>query len=634
MNCLDRRPAGATGLRLVTSAVGTTLPRVWRPLIVTDLLFKAFAFVVLTPAVSLLFRLFLVASGRTVLADADIARFLLHPLGWTAVTLVGAASLAVIAVEQAALMTICVASREGRRIEATYALRFAVRHGRGILRVAVRLIARLLVVAAPFLAAGGGLYVTLLTDHDINFYLAEKPPRFWWAVVLIGGLLAVMSLMLIRRFAGWGAALPLHLFEQVESSACLAVSSERLEGRRGAVVMCMLAWLGINLAIASALSVVVLWIGRWVVPAAANNVWTLIAVLGSMLLLWIVAQLAVNVLSAISLAVILTEVYQQFARSKPPLLTEFPDGSVSRRWNWTSGRMLAAVVLAVTTAATVGAVAIHSVRLDDDIEITAHRGASNLAPENTLASIEAAIGSGADWAEVDVQESQDGIVLVVHDSDLKRVAGVGLRIWEASADELRSADIGSFFSPDFSAARVPTLAEVLDACRGRIRLNIELKSYGHDQNLEQKVAELVEAHGMEGVVVVMSMEPRMVRRMKALRPGWTVGQLTAVARGDLTRTDADFLAVSTKLATRALIRAAHARGKQVHVWTVDDPISMSTVISRGADNLITNRPELARRVLDERSTLSPIERALVELAYLVGVYPDMESRTSQRPAAK
>ena len=86
-------------------ACGTTL-------IASDLLFKAIALLLLTPLVSLLFRLFVVASGRTVLADADIARFLLHPLGWLAFVLVGGAVVCIFALEQAVLMTVCIGAKQ------------------------------------------------------------------------------------------------------------------------------------------------------------------------------------------------------------------------------------------------------------------------------------------------------------------------------------------------------------------------------------------------------------------------------------------------------------------------------------------------------------------------------------------
>jgi glycerophosphoryl diester phosphodiesterase len=116
-----------------------------------------------------------------------------------------------------------------------------------------------------------------------------------------------------------------------------------------------------------------------------------------------------------------------------------------------------------------------------------------------------------------------------------------------------------------------------------------------------------------------------VKKAKSLRPQWKVGLLTAVAFGDLTEMEADFLAVNAKIGTRRFIRRAHDRNKEVYIWTVNDPISMSVFVGRGADALITDEPALARDVFHLRSALSSFERLLLELAHLFGVQPDMPS---------
>ena len=189
--------------------------------------------------------------------------------------------------------------------------------------------------------------------------------------------------------------------------------------------------------------------------------------------------------------------------------------------------------------------------------VIAHRGASAAAPENTLAAFRLAAEQGADFVELDVQESADGEVVVVHDSDLMKVGGAAAKIWETDAAQLRAVDIGSHAGPQFAAERVPTLAEALAVCKGQSRVIVELKSYGHDQRLEERVVAIVEAAGMENDCIFMSLDHDMVRRMKQLRPSWRCGVLVAKALGDLTSLGADFLAVEARIATRAF-RAAGA----------------------------------------------------------------------------
>ena len=119
-------------------------------------------------------------------------------------------------------------------------------------------------------------------------------------------------------------------------------------------------------------------------------------------------------------------------------------------------------------------------------------------------------------------------------------------------------------------------------------------------------------------VVVMSLKYESVRKMRSLRPDWTLGLLTATAVGDLTTRDADFLAVNTGLATRSFLSAAHRRGKDVYVWTVNDPVDMWHLISMGVDGLITDEPALAREVLARRAEMGSPERLLMSLALLLG----------------
>ena len=206
----------------------------------------------------------------------------------------------------------------------------------------------------------------------------------------------------------------------------------------------------------------------------------------------------------------------------------------------TRTRLLAAGIVGVVVAAAAGAFVVRSVRLEDKVDVTAHRGSSKAAPENTMAAVRKAIEDGADWVEIDVQETADGEVVVFHDSDFMKLAGVDLKIWDATAADLRDIDVGTGFGPEFEDERVPTLGEVLDECKGKVGVNIELKYYGHDEQPERRVTEIVESHGMPADVVVMSLKIDAVRKMKSIRPGWTAGLLMSVSAGNLKNVDVDF----------------------------------------------------------------------------------------------
>jgi glycerophosphoryl diester phosphodiesterase len=206
----------------------------------------------------------------------------------------------------------------------------------------------------------------------------------------------------------------------------------------------------------------------------------------------------------------------------------------------------------------------------------------------------------------------------MHDSDLMRVGSSPLKVWEADASALRSVDIGSRTAPTFSAERVPTLAETLAASKGGTRVIVELKSYGHAQRLEERVVAIVEAAGMANDSIFMSLDHEMVRKLKQLRPSWRAGVLVAKAIGDLTSLKADFLAVEARLATRAFVRQAHRAGQDVYVWTLNDAAWMLAAMSNGVDGLITDKPDVARRVVERRAGMTDAQRIVVALLIRLG----------------
>jgi glycerophosphoryl diester phosphodiesterase len=268
----------------------------------------------------------------------------------------------------------------------------------------------------------------------------------------------------------------------------------------------------------------------------------------------------------------------------------------------------------------------------DQAQIIAHRGGAGVAPENTMAAFKRGIADGADWLELDVQEDADGTVVVEHDRDFMRAAGASLEVWQATKEDLADLDIGSSFAPEFSDQRVPTLREVLELAKGKSGVFIELKYYGHDVSLEQKVVDLVEETGMTDHIVIMSLNYDGVRRTAALRPDWTYGLLNAVAIGDLTRLDVNFLALTANATTVPMIRRSHKRGMKIYAWTIDDPVQMWVMMSRGVDGIITDRVELANHIKDLRAEVTPVGRFIIWIAGEVGLLRGMESTSSEEDA--
>jgi glycerophosphoryl diester phosphodiesterase len=367
--------------------------------------------------------------------------------------------------------------------------------------------------------------------------------------------------------------------------------------------------------------------GRLFTPESTDSLRRLAFTIGATLLLVGVVNVAVNLLSTTTFASILFNLYREIGRDGVTTALQADFAAVpedASRLRILRKHMLTAGIVGVVLAGAIGAAALYSVRLKDEVKIMAHRGSSKAAPENSMAAFHQAIQDGADWIELDVQETADGQVVVSHDSDFMKAANQDLKIWDATMDDLKNIDIGSRFASEFKDERVPTLDEVLTACQGKIRVNIELKYYGHNEQLEQRVADIVDAHGMASDVMAMSLKMDVVQKMKSIRPDWKVGLLMSVSAGTLIKMEADFVGINARFATRTLIREAHRSGKEVYAWTVDDAPTMSTLISRGVDGLLTNRPALARSVLEQRAQMSAPERLLLELAGLLGSVPTID----------
>ncbi|MEJ2483757.1 MAG: glycerophosphodiester phosphodiesterase family protein, partial [Gemmatimonadota bacterium] len=401
-----------------------------------------------------------------------------------------------------------------------------------------------------------------------------------------------------------------------------AASAEATEGRKLRVLLLFGIWAGLTFLVSALITGGAAWLGRLRIPEGSTDLARMATGIGIASVIAFIGNLIVSIISSVLLALSLFELDSGWAEPwQLPREVTSEAGSLEGRatlevpgWAW--------VLLAIAVPAGalfLGVRMIEDVTVTDDVEITAHRGSSSRAPENTLAAIRAAIADSADWVEIDVQETLDGVVVVHHDADFMRVAQDSRKIWETPWAEVSQISNGAWFGPEFEAERVASLEEVLRTARDRIRVNIELKTYGHGQRLEERTIEVVEKMGMEDRVVLMSLDRPTVEHLKALRPNWTIGQLAAVSIGDLTKLEADFLAVNAKNARAGFVKRVHESGKDIQVWTVDHPAQMSSMMSLGVDVIITNEPALAREILRQRAAMSPVERLLVSMGSRFGI---------------
>ena len=231
-------------------------------------------------------------------------------------------------------------------------------------------------------------------------------------------------------------------------------------------------------------------------------------------------------------------------------------------------------------------------RYDNSI-VTAHRGGAGIAPENTMVAMKKAIELGAGFSELDVQETSDGVLILLHDKTLERTAGVDLNIWEMPYDSLTSYEVGSWFAPEFAGEPISKLADVMGAVKGKMKLNIELKMSGHEKFLIEKVIDLINEKDFRSECIITSFDLAAIKKVRQLDKDLKVGYIFSKypEDEDVFTADVDLLSVKYKLVDEEFIRKAHANNKEVHVWTVNDPEMMKKLIGWGVNSIITDYPD-------------------------------------------
>jgi glycerophosphoryl diester phosphodiesterase len=251
----------------------------------------------------------------------------------------------------------------------------------------------------------------------------------------------------------------------------------------------------------------------------------------------------------------------------------------------------------------------------------AHRGASALAPENTIEAFRLAVEAGAGGLELDVHMTHDGHIVVIHDATVDRTTNGSGAASEMTLDELRRLDAGHNFSPDGGPTRpyrgrgvqVPTLGEVLEEFP-EVAVNIEIKA--GTPGIEETVLGVLREANALGRALVVSTPHDIVKRFRKVSGGhvstgasrWEIGVfyiLSRVRLERLVRPAYDALQVPLRhrgipVVTPRFVRAAHARGVRVDAWTINQADEMRRLLDLGVDVIMTDRPGMLAEVLENR----------------------------------
>ncbi|MFX0104947.1 MAG: glycerophosphodiester phosphodiesterase [Candidatus Hodarchaeota archaeon] len=231
--------------------------------------------------------------------------------------------------------------------------------------------------------------------------------------------------------------------------------------------------------------------------------------------------------------------------------------------------------------------------------IFAHRGASNVAPENTLKAFKKAIELQADFVEFDVQQSKDGVLVIMHDANTFRTTGYAAIVEKMTLKQLKQLDCGQ-------GEKIPTLNELIEVTKGKIGLNCEIKSKG----IAEKVVEIFrDANIIESTIIssfnhnellkIQKLEPRL--RLASLNPKQTGWIISWFSRRTILKSASQnqFYAINPLylLVNKNLVKKAHNKNLMVFPWTVDSKTTIKRLVKIGVDGIITNNISRVKEVV-------------------------------------
>ncbi len=253
------------------------------------------------------------------------------------------------------------------------------------------------------------------------------------------------------------------------------------------------------------------------------------------------------------------------------------------------------------------------------MEVTAHRGASVLYPENTMSAFKGAKELGADWIELDVQQTKDKEIIVLHDTNLKRTTGINKNTWLVTYDEIKDLDAGSFFNEEFKNERIPLLKNVIKyAKENNLKLNIELKPTGKEEEFEKSVIDIIHEYNFTSNCVVTSQNYEVLKNVKKYDNNIKTIYVMSFAYGDILNLDkADGFSIEASSINKTLVKNIHNSGKEIYAWTVNTPVSINNMIDLNVDNIITDNISLAKDTIYNSKTSNVIKEFIKKIEKLL-----------------
>ena len=272
---------------------------------------------------------------------------------------------------------------------------------------------------------------------------------------------------------------------------------------------------------------------------------------------------------------------------------------MEEKYGISSGKILLFVlIIAIITSFIFIVTPVNKVQIvSKKIEVTAHRGLSAYYPENTMEAFQKAHEAGADWIELDVQETKDGVVVVTHYPNLHKLANVNKYVYKLTYKELKEINVGAYLK---KVAYIPTLEEVIIWAKdNNVKLNIELKETGHEKQLIKSTIDIVNKYNYRGSVLIASQSYEFLKGAKECDSNMTTVYIGRKLEQDVDYyVYADIFSIKKTELTKDLVEKMHEINKKVFVWTILNAEELQEMIDYNVDNVIANDVKMVKDYLD------------------------------------
>ncbi len=252
---------------------------------------------------------------------------------------------------------------------------------------------------------------------------------------------------------------------------------------------------------------------------------------------------------------------------------------------------------------------------DSTVLNVGHRGASGYAPEHTIPAYDLALEQGADYIEIDLQMTKDGVLVAMHDDTLDRTTNCTGLVIEKTLEELKMCEVSNSFGSEYDGLEIPTLEEIFQRYGKKVNYYIETKNPEAAPGMEEELLRLMDEYGLikpaakRYQVLIQSFSAESLKKIHALEPSLPLIQLysdtetSESIQAKLAEASGYAVGIGPSMTDvdAELVEAAHALCLDVHPYTVNETAEMEALIDLGVDGMFTNFPDRLEELLSDEA---------------------------------